>query len=173
MTKPTKWVCAQRKLRSALTTHWTHCEDSGQTRRIQADLSLRWEYSHFVGFVMSWLIFDPHTCTCLMLDTQFKCLQSKAPTPHKPLKENIANIRKILQHFKQRIYWFEKNYLYEKIWVFDFSKLALVCMVKISGAWHAVHAIAETEWHYNCVVIATEKVILWWLGNFTRGECLV
>ena len=36
MTKPTKWVCAQRRLRSA-----------------QADLSLRWAHSHFVGFVMS------------------------------------------------------------------------------------------------------------------------
>ena len=71
---------------------------------------------------------------------------------------------------KQRIYWFEKNYLYEKIWVFDFSKLALVCMMKISGA---LHAIAETEWHHNCVGIATERFILWWPGNFIGGECLV
>ena len=49
MTKPTKWVCAQRRLRSAwhppslirvfavhmnLTTHWAHSEDSDQTRLI-------------------------------------------------------------------------------------------------------------------------------------------
>ena len=39
---------------------------------------------------------------------------------------------------KQRTDWFEKNYLYEKIWVFDFSTLALVCMMQISGAWHAL-----------------------------------
>ena len=31
-------------------------KDSDQTGRItQADLSLRWTHSHFVGFVMSWL----------------------------------------------------------------------------------------------------------------------
>ena len=29
-----------------------------------------------------------------------------------------------------------------------------------------MHAIAETEWHHSCVVIATERVILWWPGNF-------
>ena len=53
MTKPTKWVCAQRRLRSAwastqsdqsslsawrklgsLATHWAHCEDSEQTGRM-------------------------------------------------------------------------------------------------------------------------------------------
>ena len=51
------------------------------------------------------------------------------------------------------------------VFVFDFSKLALICMIKISGAWHAFHAIAKTEWHHNCVVIATEGVILWWPGH--------
>ena len=51
----------------SLATHWVHSEDSGQTghdpqRRLwsdwadaQADLSLRWAHSHFVGFVMLWL----------------------------------------------------------------------------------------------------------------------
>ena len=53
MTKPTKWMCAQRRLRSAwasaqsdqsllsawrklgsLATHWAHSEDSDQTRRM-------------------------------------------------------------------------------------------------------------------------------------------
>ena len=51
MTKPTKWLCAQRRLRSAwasaqsdqslrcpklgsLSTHWAHSEDSDQTGRI-------------------------------------------------------------------------------------------------------------------------------------------
>ena len=41
MTKPTKCVGVQRRLKSA----W-------------ADLSLRWAHSRFVGFVMSWLICD-------------------------------------------------------------------------------------------------------------------
>ena len=43
MTKQTKWVCAKRKLRSALSS-------------AHADLSLRWAHTHFDGFVMSWLI---------------------------------------------------------------------------------------------------------------------
>ena len=30
--------------------------------------------------------------------------------------------------------------------VSDFSKLALVCRMQISGAWHALHDIAEMEW---------------------------
>ena len=42
MTKLTKWVCTQRRLRSA----WD----------AQVDQSLRWAHIHFVGFVMSWLI---------------------------------------------------------------------------------------------------------------------
>ena len=41
MTKPTKWLCAQRRLRSA----WASA---------QADPSLRWAHSH-IGFVMRWL----------------------------------------------------------------------------------------------------------------------
>ena len=61
MTKPTKWVCAQRRLRStwALNGKLSSC---GQGRLwsdwvdAQADLSLRWAHSHFVGFVMSRLI---------------------------------------------------------------------------------------------------------------------
>ena len=65
---------------------------------------------------------------------------------------------------KEFIHLRKKN-VFEKIWVFDFSKLALVCILKISGAWHA--------WHQKCVVIATEGVILWWPGNFIGGECLV
>ena len=83
------------------------------------------------------------------------------------------SIQNDVYYIKQRIYWFEKNVLFEKIWVFDFSKLALVCMMKISGLWHALHAIAETEWYHNCVVIATEGAIHWWPGNFIGGQCLV
>ena len=75
MTKPTKWVCAQRRLRSA----WASAQSDqslrcpheeylvlsyplSALRRLwsdwvdaQADLSLRWAHTHFVGFVMSQL----------------------------------------------------------------------------------------------------------------------
>ena len=42
MTKPIMWLWAQRRLRSA---------------DAQADLSLRWAPTHFVGFLMTQLIF--------------------------------------------------------------------------------------------------------------------
>ena len=79
MRKPTKWhmcsaktqislvirpvwsefsLSAWRKLGS-LSTDWAHSEDSDQTHcaDAQADLSLRWAHSHFVGFVMRWLMY--------------------------------------------------------------------------------------------------------------------
>ena len=67
MTKPTKWLCAQRRLRSAwafakssqsllsawisypLRAQWWLQSDWADA---QADQSLRWAHSHFVGFVM-------------------------------------------------------------------------------------------------------------------------
>ena len=75
MTKPAKWLWAQRRLRSAwtsaqsdqsslstwrklgsLATHWAHSKDSDQTGRMPR---LIWVFAgctgHFVGFVMSWL----------------------------------------------------------------------------------------------------------------------
>ena len=59
MTTQTKWVCAQRRLKSA----WASAQ-CGQRRLwsdywagVQADHSLRWAHSHFVGFVMSRLIY--------------------------------------------------------------------------------------------------------------------
>ena len=33
-------------------------------------------------------------------------------------------------------------------------------MMKISAAWHALHAIAEMEWHHNCVVLAATEGVL-------------
>ena len=87
MTKPTKWLCVQRRLRSAWgsaqsdqSLHCPHEETylsyllSAQRRLwsdwvdAQADLSLCWAHSHFVGFVMrrlmgfSW-ISDRRNCT--------------------------------------------------------------------------------------------------------------
>ena len=45
-------LSAWRKLGS-LATYWAHSEDSDQTDSdSQADLSLRWAYTHFVAFVM-------------------------------------------------------------------------------------------------------------------------
>ena len=43
---------AWRKLGS-LATHWVHSEDWSDWADAQADLSLRWAHTHFVGFVMS------------------------------------------------------------------------------------------------------------------------
>ena len=77
MTKPTKWVCTQRRLRSAWASAQAdqslHCRMKKPSvlsyplsaqRRLwsdwadaQADLSLRWAHTHFVGFVMSWLVY--------------------------------------------------------------------------------------------------------------------
>ena len=72
MTKPTKCVCAQRRLwsecpgwsESSLSTQWV-AKDLSFLRLwsdwvvAQADLSLRWTHSHFVGFVMCRLINVP------------------------------------------------------------------------------------------------------------------
>ena len=84
MIQPTKWLCAPRRLRSAwasaqsdqslrcpawrklgsLGTHWAQSEDWLDWEDTQADLSLRWAQSHFVGFVMNRLIYraDPKPC---------------------------------------------------------------------------------------------------------------
>ena len=81
MTKPTKWVCTQWRLRSAWAStksdqslRCPHEEtlvlsypSSAQRRLwsdwadVQADLSLHWAHSHFVGFVMSQLIYHLDT----------------------------------------------------------------------------------------------------------------
>ena len=37
------------------------------------------------------------------------------------------------------------------------SNLALVCRMKISGAWHAFYAIADMEWVHMLVTIATSR----------------
>ena len=65
MTKPTKWLCAERRLRSAWASTqsdqsslsaWRnhmkkpHSEDWSDWADAQADLSLRWAHSHFVVF---------------------------------------------------------------------------------------------------------------------------
>ena len=49
-------LSAWRKLGS-LATNWAHSEDWSDWADAQADLSLRCAHTHFVGFVMSWLIF--------------------------------------------------------------------------------------------------------------------
>ena len=77
MTKPTKWLCAQQRLRSAwasaqsdqssLCTQWVAKDPSfrhADRGNALADLSLRWAHTHFVGFVMSqlrWLLMG-HFC---------------------------------------------------------------------------------------------------------------
>ena len=61
-------------------------------------------------------------------------------------------------HQEQRIYWFEKNYLFEKMCAFDFSKLAMVCILYHCRAWYAFHTIAEMKWVHNSVIIATRTL---------------
>ena len=62
----------------------------------------------------------------------------------------------VFNFFKLQIIYNTKfNDLRKIVWEklsFDFSKLALVCSIQISGAWHA---IAEMEWVHSLVTIAT------------------
>ena len=98
MTKPTKWVCApQRRLRSAwasaqsdqsslsawrnlgpLATHWAHSENSDQTgwSEGQADPSLCWVHTHFVGFVMRWPQSEPKSEFIFSVLWKSWCLQT-------------------------------------------------------------------------------------------------
>ena len=74
--KTIKWLCIQRRLRSAWAspksdqsslsawrtigssaTYWAHSEDWSVWANAQAGLSLRWAHSHIIGFVMRQLIF--------------------------------------------------------------------------------------------------------------------
>ena len=108
MTKQTKWVCPQWRLRSArasaqsdqsslsawrklqsLATHRLHSKDSDQTRRMPR-LSLRWMHTHFVGFVMSQLIYRKLTveaqfiylcCLCKIPDQSLHCLHKATLGP--------------------------------------------------------------------------------------------
>ena len=57
-------LSAWRKLES-LATHWAHTEDWSDWADAQADLSLRWVHTHFVGFVVLWLIWRISYCTIL------------------------------------------------------------------------------------------------------------
>ena len=57
MTKPTKWHLRQAKTQISLDIYWAQSEDWSVWADAQADPSLRWAHSHFVGFVMRRLIF--------------------------------------------------------------------------------------------------------------------
>ena len=101
MTKPTKWLCAKRRLRSAwasaqsdqsslfawrklgsLATHWVHSKDSDQTRLI-------WVFAgrntHFVGFVMSRLIFQ-------IFYGNFKSHLAPPPPSTNPIEVPVRNL---------------------------------------------------------------------------------
>ena len=89
-TKPTKWLCAQRRLRSAwasaqsdqssLCAQWVakdpsflhaDSEDWSDRADAQADLSLRWAHSHIVGFVMRRLILVTVSAPCKSTTRRF------------------------------------------------------------------------------------------------------
>ena len=50
-----------------LATHWAHSEDWSDWTDAQADLSLRWAHSHFVGFVMPRLISMLNVIDCYII----------------------------------------------------------------------------------------------------------
>ena len=94
VTKPTKWLCAQRRLRSAwasalsdqslLCAQWeakdpgflhADSEDSDQTGRMPRLIwVLAGRTCHFVGFVRSWLRWPLHRLWCHKRKFSFNCL---------------------------------------------------------------------------------------------------
>ena len=57
---------------------------------------------------------------------------------------NDTKYNQAIKQIKQRIYWFQKKYLFEKMCAVDFFlKLALVCISYHCRAWYAFHTIAE------------------------------
>ena len=79
MTKPTKWSVRPAKTQIRvfavrILKTWVLCYPLSDQRRLrsdwadaQADLSLRWAHSHFVGFVMRRLRSQPFSATCELL----------------------------------------------------------------------------------------------------------
>ena len=95
-----------------LATHWAHSEDSDQTGRMPRLICLRWAHTHFVGFVMRWLIndspnndnylcicFDPY-CTLrivMLLADVLQMHQWGAVSVHSfPQQQNIHQTYKVL-----------------------------------------------------------------------------
>ena len=85
MTKPTKWVCAQRRLNvRSMGSEGPKLSLCGQRRLwsdwadAQADLSLRWAHAHFIDFVISRLISFLQMQQSRILDPQY---QQKQPPP--------------------------------------------------------------------------------------------
>ena len=77
----------------SLTTHWAHSEDSDQTADAQADLSLRWAHSHFVGFVMRQLKFFQLFIAKLWVPKAYACLLPfPPPTPPTPPPGQVHKI---------------------------------------------------------------------------------
>ena len=59
----------------SLVSHWAHSKDWSDWVDAQADLSLHWVHSHFVGFVMLWALnLLASTCMC---NIAFYCRWSK------------------------------------------------------------------------------------------------
>ena len=115
MTKPIKWhICpaktqislgirpdwsesslsAWRKVGS-LATHWAHSEDWSDWADAQADLSLRWAHTHFVGFVMSRPI-----CTLNTITFASEVKYPYMPVRTEPLQQNLKQTSKTLPGFR-------------------------------------------------------------------------
>ena len=93
--KPTKWLWAHWRLRSAwasaqsdqsslsasrklgsLATHWAHSEDSDQTGRMPRLIRVFTGHTHFVGFIMRWL-------KCWLLESSLEVIQAGVDMQHR------------------------------------------------------------------------------------------
>ena len=99
------------------------------------------------GNSMTWVI----SCCYIM----HSCLQIYKVTQsvHSDRESSL-----LFNHWKQEMIW-EK--LFEKISVFDFRKLALVCRMKSYGAWYAFNTNAEMDWYHD------------WCHSNWRGQTLM
>ena len=92
-------LSAQRRLWSDLADAQAdlHSEDWSDWADAQADLSIRWAHSHFVDFVMRWLISEFFSNWSLMPFNLFLTLRSisgfnKRLTPQACFKKNICHM---------------------------------------------------------------------------------
>ena len=99
--------------------------------------------------------------------------KKKKKNKNKQKKTNICNLQNIVVKAttfnKELIDLRKTTELFEKVWVFAFPELTLVCRMKNAGAWHALQKWSDII----TVAIATERVILRWPGYFIGGKCMV
>ena len=173
MTKPTKWHVRPgksqislgiRQLQSDQSLHCPHEESLGpklpimQTAKtlIRQILSLHWTHSHFVGFVMRWLI-SHYFYTSLMKIQQIKKFCS--------IKEQPCTSRKLFFHMHKQmlICWVIWNECCFCNLSTDFLNDAKICFAfKVSWwlpSWHTIHVLGVTSRCYPdiCACVTNEN----------------